>query len=198
MANLSPNRNKSIGLGKGDGLKSLWGGNWIFMHCLHQFKTSRLKQLVTGFSPRRPRLDLGLVHVRSVMDKMALDQVSLRLLRFPAVSIISLMFHNNIHLYYMLMLLEGKTYEIWKPSNSNVLSAIGKHWTEKYFTFSKLPASGGQCLAFHHAELGSIQGQPITICGGQSGIRTGFSPNTSVFRCERHSVGAPYSFSYQD
>jgi hypothetical protein len=35
------------------------------------------------------------------------------------------------------------------------------------------------------------------ICGGQSGIETGFSQSTSVFPCQFHSTGAPLKWKRQ-
>jgi hypothetical protein len=37
---------------------------------------------------------------------------------------------------------------------------------------------------------------PCGICGAQSDIGTGFSPNSSVLPCQYHSTGAPYHIPY--
>jgi hypothetical protein len=47
-----------------------------------------LRQLVAGLLPLRPGFALASVHVGFVVDKVALGQVFLRVLRFPPVSII--------------------------------------------------------------------------------------------------------------
>jgi len=47
-----------------------------------------LRRLVAGLSPRRPGFAPGSVHVGFVVDKVALGQVFLRVLRFSPVSII--------------------------------------------------------------------------------------------------------------
>jgi hypothetical protein len=45
----------------------------------------RLRRLVAGLSPRRPGFDPGSVHVRFVVDKVALGQGFLRVVGFPLI-----------------------------------------------------------------------------------------------------------------
>jgi hypothetical protein len=52
-----------------------------------------LRWLVTGLSPRRPGLDPGSVHVGFVVDKLALRQVLLRVLRCSPVNFIPPVLH---------------------------------------------------------------------------------------------------------
>jgi hypothetical protein len=47
-----------------------------------------LRRLLAGLSPRRPGFDPGSVHVEFVVDKVALWQVFLRILRFSPVNFI--------------------------------------------------------------------------------------------------------------
>jgi hypothetical protein len=58
--------------------------------------------LVAGLSPRKPGFDPRSVHVRFVMDKVALGQVFLPVLRFPPVSVIPSVFHIHFHLHVAL------------------------------------------------------------------------------------------------
>jgi hypothetical protein len=52
-----------------------------------------LKRLVAGLSPRRPVFASGSIHVGFVVDKVALGQVFLRVLRFSPVNIIPPLLH---------------------------------------------------------------------------------------------------------
>ena len=63
-----------------------------------------LRPLVAGLSPRRPWFDPGSVHVEFMVDKVALGQVFLRVLRFSPISVIPPVLHytekrkkNNLH-----------------------------------------------------------------------------------------------------
>jgi hypothetical protein len=72
-------------------------------------------------SPWRPRFYPRTVRVRSVVDKLALGQVFLPVIRFSFVSIIPPMIDTHLHLIL-------RTFQA-----SNVLSEIRKHWIQKYF-----------------------------------------------------------------
>jgi hypothetical protein len=54
-----------------------------------------LRRLVSGLSPRRPGLDPGSFHVGFVVDKVALGQVFLRVLRFYPVNFIPPVLNQN-------------------------------------------------------------------------------------------------------
>jgi hypothetical protein len=53
----------------------------------------QLRHLATGPPPRRPEFDPGLVHVGFMVYKVALGQVSPRVLRFSPVSFIPPVLH---------------------------------------------------------------------------------------------------------
>ena len=59
------------------------------------FSSERLRQLVAGLLPRRPVFHPRPVHVRFVMEKLALGQVFLQLLTFYHISIIQPALRTN-------------------------------------------------------------------------------------------------------
>ena len=61
-----------------------------------------LRRLVADFSNLCPGFDPRLVHVRLVVHKVALWQVSLAVLNFPPVSIIAPKPHTSLHLHATL------------------------------------------------------------------------------------------------
>jgi hypothetical protein len=62
------------------------------------FGPQSLRLLFASVLPRKPRFDPRSVHVRFVMDKMAVGQVSVQVLCFSLVSIIPPMFHTHLQL----------------------------------------------------------------------------------------------------
>jgi hypothetical protein len=55
-----------------------------------------LRRLVAGLSPLRPRFAPGSIHVGFVVDKVALGQVFLPVLRFSPTNIISPLLHTHL------------------------------------------------------------------------------------------------------
>ena len=92
-----------------------------------------LRKLFAGLSRRGPYFDPTSVHVWFVVEKVALGQFFLLVLRFSLVG----KFHQCSMLIsiYMLLLKEGQMGKARKPSKSKALSEIGEHWTANHFHF---------------------------------------------------------------
>ena len=113
----------------------LWGRNWIFivLSLISRCKTVPwLRRLVDGLSPRWPRFDPGPVHVRFVVDKMALAFVC--------------QYHPPnapFTLSLILLLWEGQAGDVWEPSTQfpraklgqNPLHSSGGKQREPYFIY---------------------------------------------------------------
>jgi hypothetical protein len=65
------------------------------------------RRLAAGLSPRRPGFDPGSVHVGFVVDKMALGQVYLRVLRFSPVNFIPPVLHYSDKRKEVLIFITG-------------------------------------------------------------------------------------------
>jgi hypothetical protein len=76
-----------------------------------------LRRLVTGLSPRRPGFAPGSVHVGFVVDKIALRQVFLRVLRVFPVNIIPPSLYIRI--------LYGRWTQVWRPRFRDI---VLPHW----------------------------------------------------------------------
>ena len=95
----------------------------------------RVRRLVASLTLQMPGFDPGSVHVKFVVGKVALGQVFLLYLGFP----LSVLFHHFSVLLYIYVFLspEERTGKPWEPSKGSALSAIGDHWIENYFHFSR-------------------------------------------------------------
>jgi hypothetical protein len=107
-------------------------------------------RLVAGLSRRRFGFDSRSVHVKFVVDTVALGQVFLRVLRYSSVSIILPIFNNssvsiilpifNIQLHLHVALPKGQTGEACElpppPPPNNTLSEIGEGCIRRQFHFT--------------------------------------------------------------
>ena len=86
--------------------------------------------IIASLSPRRPGFDSSPIHVRFVIDRVALGQVFLRILQFLPVSIISLILH--IHSEFNSPLLsERQVGKVWQPSNTAMLLRLSMWFGRK-------------------------------------------------------------------
>ena len=92
-----------------------------------------LRRLVAGLPPRRPGFDPGSVLVGFVVDKVALGQVFLRLLRFSSVTFIPPVLHyteKRNKLIIFVTVLHNKP----QGCGASVASAAGPFHKKKVFT----------------------------------------------------------------
>jgi hypothetical protein len=86
---------------------------------------------VAGLSQRRTRFGPRSVCVTFVVDRVALGQVFIPVLRFSPVSIIPSMLHTQLHLHVALTRRTNRR-SLGTFRNSSALSAVGERWIEKY------------------------------------------------------------------
>jgi len=96
------------------------------------FTVPWLRWSVTGLSPRSIAFDPRSVHVRFVMDKGSLWQVSFPLLRISPVSIIPPMLRTHL-LLHVCFYQKGNGRSLGTPT-SNAVSEIAEHCIDRYFS----------------------------------------------------------------
>jgi hypothetical protein len=151
-----------------------------------------LRKKVAGLSQRTPFFDpmsvLGLV-----VGKVTLGHVSLRVLWFYPVRIITPMLHNHLHLHVVLNQKDQRPKTRNLPKR-NSLWEILKHWIEKDFRLVFTGSDMAQVICRPATAVDRVLSlaSPCGICGGQIGTGTSFSPSNSVFPCQYHYTYAPY------
>jgi hypothetical protein len=95
-----------------------------------------LRRLIVGLSPRKPRFDPGSVHVEFVVDKVALGQVFLRVLRFfPANFILPVLHYLEKTKKRRLFIFTIELHNKPQGCGASVASAAGS-FTKKKFSRS--------------------------------------------------------------
>jgi hypothetical protein len=101
-----------------------------------------LRRLVAGLPPRRPGFDPGPDHVGFVVDKVALGQVFLRVLRFSPVSFIPPVLRYTEKLRKLIVFITG-LHNKPQGCGASVASAAGAfHHTLKSPSFEVFTKSG--------------------------------------------------------
>jgi len=88
----------------------------------------RLRRLIAGLSPRRPRFDHMSVHVRCVMDKVALGRRFLRIFLFS----LSVSLHKCLSICCSY---QNERTKFGNVAKINYLSKIGDHYTNMHHDF---------------------------------------------------------------
>jgi hypothetical protein len=78
-----------------------------------------LRRLVAGFSPRMPGFAPRAAHVGFVVDKVALGQIFLRILRSSPVNIIPPLFHIHSYIWGMGNGLAAAVPQRYSPPRNN-------------------------------------------------------------------------------
>jgi hypothetical protein len=96
-------------------------------------------------SPRGPEFDPSAVHMRCVVDKVALGQISLPVLPFSPVSIVPPVLHTHIRLNGTLIRrLSGRSLRTF--TQSSAVPCIGGYWNTQWQNFYRLVANiEGSC-----------------------------------------------------
>jgi hypothetical protein len=90
-----------------------------------------LRRLVAGLSPRRTGFDPGSVHVGFVVDKVALGQVFLRVLRFSLVNFIPPVLHYTDKRQKKLIIFITGLHNKPQGCGASAASAAGPFTTKK-------------------------------------------------------------------
>ena len=146
------------------------------------------------------------VHVRFVVDKVALGQVSPpSTLQFP-VSTIPPTLDTHLHLHVALSRTNRRSLRTFQKAMLFQKSgSIGQSFTVTFFpTTSTCHASVIRRPLTVEARVLSWA-SPCGICNTRSSTATGFSPSTPLFPCQYHSTNTPHSsstirvyYTYQD
>ena len=119
----------------------LRGKNWVYIIRIDLL----YRRLVAVLTPRRPGCNFRPFLLKFVVDRVALVQVSLRVLRVSPCQ-----YHSTIAPYsfiYMLLFSQGKKGEAWEPSRNQC-------------SFENRRALAGNC--FHHSVFEGL-GERVTM-----------------------------------